>query len=389
MRRFATLLVALLLALAGCSSPGVVKPGRTKLNARLVIVPAQLAGNHLLVELKWDKHGPWTFIVDTGASTSLVSPEFARRYASETTARNLPSVHVRSATGQSVLLTGVQIKHLIMGEARFDNVQALVYDTATLSAHFGRRIDGVLGFPLFRDTIVTLDYPQSRLLLTPAGESPLLPGATIRFNNDRRTPLIPVRIGDESFVALIDSGSDGALQLNPLGLRPQFSYGPRPGSQVSTLAGTRLQDIGRLVQPFHLGDYVIERPIVDLTDNLSCIGGEILRHFAVTFDQARSQVTFYHAPGPTIPAGTKRSTGLNFSKTAAYWRVTNVVTDSPAERLGISNGALVTRINGTLVSQWDLEKFDELVKTADAINFTFLLGRVETTERIPVFDLVP
>ena len=36
------------------------------------------------------------------------------------------------------------------------DVDVLIYDCEPLSAHLGVRIDGVLGFPLFRETLLTL-----------------------------------------------------------------------------------------------------------------------------------------------------------------------------------------------------------------------------------------
>jgi hypothetical protein len=73
------LLGALALLLGGCviSSARRPRPGRTKLGAPLVIVPAATVGNYLIVETKWDKHGPYHFLVDTGSSTTLVTPELA------------------------------------------------------------------------------------------------------------------------------------------------------------------------------------------------------------------------------------------------------------------------------------------------------------------------
>ena len=73
------LLGALALLLGGCVhfKREAPRPGRTKLDAPLVIVPAATVGNYLIVETKWDKHGPYHFLVDTGSSTTLVSPSGA------------------------------------------------------------------------------------------------------------------------------------------------------------------------------------------------------------------------------------------------------------------------------------------------------------------------
>lgn len=382
------------LTFTGCTSVSRLyrresRPGRTKLDARLVVVPAQIIGNHFLVETRWDKHGPWRFLIDTGSSVTLVSPDFARRYGFQQPPANNPPVRIRSADGATTSLPAANIKRLELGEACFLNIPAFVYNCDELSAHLGMRIDGILGFPLFRDVVFSLDYPQSRLVITTAGEKPLLPGTTIPFNNQRRTPIIPVNLGGETFIALIDSGSDGPLLLNPFGLHPEFTYGPRAGGTVGTLVGDRPQQLARLGQPLSLGIYTVERPLVDLTDQLSSLGGEVLRHFCVTFDPPRNNVTFFRESTAPILSPARRSAGLSFSKTPAYWRVAGVVPGSPAESLGIRRGDLVARINGEPVSAWPLQRLDALVRRAPEITFTFIHGPRETPTIIPTFELVP
>lgn len=372
----------------GCISRDL-RPGRTELKSPLVSVPAQIIGNHFIVEAKWDKRGPWHFLVDTGSSVTLVSQEFARRYVNDKAALAAPPVRVTSADGNSTLLPAVTIRRIDLSEAHFENVQALVRDFSDISAHLGIKIDGVLAFPLFRNTVVTLDYPASKLLMSPVGEPQYLPGSTIKFNNMQRTPLIPIKVGRTTLIALIDSGSDGPLLLNPLGLDLQYSASPRPGTVVGTLTGNRSQEIGRLAVPLTVGLYRIPQPVVDLTDQLSALGGEVLRNFSVTFDQAHNQVTFHRADFTAITIPPRRSCGLAFSKGPTYWRVVGVVPDSPADQAGIKEGELVTRINGESITQWPLSRFEPFLKRNSEIVFTFLDGAKETPVVIPTFELVP
>lgn len=386
------LALALVVAFTGCQlfRRELPRPGRTTLDGDRVTIPAKPLSNYLVIETKWDKRGPYHFLVDTGASVTLVSPELAARHA----ARNAPPpttplVRVRSADGETALLTATTLRKIDLGGAVFENVQALVYDCSAISAHLGIQIDGILGFPLFRETVLTLDYPNARIVLQPLSAPPLTAGTSIHFNNERNIPIIPLRLGRQTLVALIDSGSDASLSLNPVGLQPEFAVPPRPGATIATLSGDREQRIGRLAQDLHLGDYVIRQPIVDTTDELTSIGGGILEHFTVTFDQEHNQVTFFREDPTPLPATPLRNAGVSFNKTPAYWRVTSVVPDSPAAAIGVQTGDLVTRIEGEPVAQWDITRYQQLVAAADSIRFTFLNGTEETEKRIPVFDLVP
>jgi hypothetical protein len=366
------------------------RPGRTTLASPPVVLSALTLSNYLVVEAKWDKHGPYHFLIDTGASVTLVSPELAARYGEKNPfPPDTPLVRVKSAGGETALLAPTMIRRLQLDGARFEDVQALVYDCAPLSAHLGMKIDAILGFPLFRETLLTLDYPHSQVMLQRRSAAPAIPGSTIAFNNDRKTPIIPVRLGDRTFAALIDSGSDAALSLNPVGLDPVFAVPPRAGATVGTLTGDRAQQVGRLADTLKIGGYSLIRPVADLTDELASLGGGILKNFTVTFDQEHNQVTFQRDASDPIPSEPRRSAGLSFTKTPAYWRVASVVPGSPAAVAGVQPGDLVTRLNGEPVAKWDIRRYELLVATATSIEFTFLHGNNEVAERLDVFDLVP
>lgn len=390
--RLLLLILACAVLSSGCLSlrRTAPRPGRTIFKEPTTTVPARVIGNLLIVETKWDRHGPYRFLVDTGSSVTHVTPELANRYVAEDFPPPPGSlIRVRSSTGESIELPPTTLKQIALGDVTFRYVPAVIYDCATLSAHLGIKIDGILGFPLFRDTLLTLDYPNSRVILAQRQPAPpLLPGSTIPFNNPNKTPLIPLQLGETTFFALIDSGSDAPLSLNPIGLDPTFAVAPRPGATIGTLTGDHTQQIARLADTVHIGDYAIPRPIVDVTDELSALGGRVLRHFTLTFDQERNQVTFYRNATQPLQLPQRRTAGLSFTKTPAYWRVAGVIPDSPAAAR-VQPGDLVTRINGEPVAQWDVQRYEQLLASAQTIAFTFLNGTRESEARLEVFDLVP
>lgn len=368
------------------------RPGRTTLSSPLIVLQAKKLGTYLVIEAKWDKAGPWHFLIDTGSTVTHVSPEFAQRYGVKSSGLPVaPEIRVKSTTGATLVLAPITVRRIQLGDALFEEVPAVINATscAQLSAHLGVKIDGILGFPLFRETLLTFDYPRERIVLAPSRSRSLIPGVEIPFNNNNKSPIISVRLGDRTFIALLDSGSDSALSINPIGLRPLFRYGPREGTIVSTLTGDHPQQIGRLDEPLSFGSYVITKPIADLSDDLSAIGGAILENFTVTFDQEHNRATFHRDSTAAIPPVPRRSAGISFAKTPAYWRVAGVVPDSPADSLAVEPGDLVTRINGEPVERWDFRRYEALVAQADRIAFTFLSGTRESEKSLRVFDLVP
>ena len=235
MKRLLLLLAAcaVLLTLGACTSLDSLsapfrrtppRPGRTTLGSKLVLVPTKAIGNYLVVEAKWDRSGPYRFLIDTGSSVTLVTPAFAKRYASkEAPPSDAPRVRVLSADGQATELPPTTLRQLSLGDARFDDVFALIYDCTALSAHLGVKIDGILGFPLFRETLLTLDYPRARVLLQSPRHTALIPGSAIHST----TPAKPRSSPSVSATALSSRSSTPAA-TPPSASTPSASTPPSP-----------------------------------------------------------------------------------------------------------------------------------------------------------------
>ena len=69
--------IAVCLLLTGCQAlrREPPRPGGTRIGSGAVTLPAQILGNTLIVEAKWDHYGPYHFLIDTGSSVTLVTDE--------------------------------------------------------------------------------------------------------------------------------------------------------------------------------------------------------------------------------------------------------------------------------------------------------------------------
>ena len=351
--------------------------------------PMKLIGGLVVVQAD-DEAGPWNFLIDTGSSATLVSPEFAIRRRSRQPNPGDATVWLRDATGQAVPVDSVLLDKVDFGPAHFRNVRALVFDCRVISDHLGLKIDGVLGFNLFADARLTLDYPGERIVMSELEDEEPLRGCVIPITLQNGVPVFEATLGNRPFITLIDSGSDGSLSLDPAGLDQEFIEDPRQGTLIGTLHGNHRQILGRLADTLHISDYQIETPVVDLSGILTSIGGEILQQFEVTFDQSNREVAFYR-PGDdfVIPAKPKISSGISFVKVSAYWRITAIAPASPASAAGFSIGDLVIRINGEPVDAWDLTRYQALIDAGGTIEYTLLQGREEVTVTADTFALVP
>lgn len=392
---FCLLLMACSLLLSSCATRPGRAPATTRIEPQPVRVPAKILAHFFLVESPQADGKTYRFMIDTGSSVTLVSPTLAAALKQKESRKNPPrTLPVRGANGREVELPAITLRRFRLGEAHFERVPAIVYDFSELSAHLGLAIDGVIGFPLFRDALLTLDYPAAQLEIAPhpvVAPPPVRQPRTsvIAYNRDKATPHIPVQMDNESFFVLIDSGSDGGLALNPTGLHPRFAHGPRVGMIVSSLDGDKRQLVGRLEQNIIIGTQLVQQPVVDLTEHLSSIGGELLQHFRATFDQQRHLVTLVRSTDGPVQMSGRRSTGLSFRRFPNYWRLLAVVPDTPNSAIPVQPGDLCVRINGELVEKWTFERYADAVKTSPKITYTFLSGSKETNHEVEVFELVP
>jgi len=360
-----------------------------------VRVPAQVIANFFFVESQQADGKVYRFMVDTGSSVTYVSAPLADALKKKEKHKGPPrTLMVRGANGKEFELPAITLRNFRLGAAHFNDVPAVVYDFSEFSAHVGLKIDGLIGFPLFRDTLLTLDYPAAVLEIAPNPVIAPPPArqprtSVIPFNREQPTPLVPVQMGNESFFVLIDSGSDLGLSLNPSGLHPRFVHGPRVGMMVGSLDGNKRQLVGRLEQNITIGTQLVQQPVVDLTEQLSSLGGELLRYFRLTFDQQRHLVTLLRSTDGPVEMPGRRSTGLSFRRFPNYWRLLAVVPDTPNSTVPVEAGDLCVRINGELVEKWTLERYTELVQTAPRITYTFLSGSKEVDHEVKVFELVP
>jgi len=118
----------------------------------------------ILVDVHANGRGPFQFAIDTGTSTSAITPELAKQLG-------VASSPIGAATtgGAQVDVTAGVLPSFQVGGARIDNMDVVVADFfAMLSNAIGTRLDGIVGHNFLRNYKVALDYPNETLsLFTP------------------------------------------------------------------------------------------------------------------------------------------------------------------------------------------------------------------------------
>jgi predicted aspartyl protease len=158
------LILALRLSLLA-ATPDAAAPFSTSLSGS-VSIPAEITGHVMFVNVLVNGCGPFRVMVDTGCSFTLVSPELAEAAGAPGPDQPEDSLVARNGMGDPTEVQRVMLETVELGAVRFEGVPAAISDSfAELSAITGRRIDGALGFPLFQDLFLGLDFPNRRLLL--------------------------------------------------------------------------------------------------------------------------------------------------------------------------------------------------------------------------------
>jgi predicted aspartyl protease len=115
----------------------------------------------ILVDVHANGRGPFQFAIDTGTSTSAITPELANQVgivASQTGPVTTGGAHVDVRAGN--------IESFQLGGAKVDNMAVVIADFFTmLNAAVGAKLDGIVGYNFLRNYKVVIDYPSEMLTL--------------------------------------------------------------------------------------------------------------------------------------------------------------------------------------------------------------------------------
>ena len=334
---------ALLLAfaaplLASCGTTISVAPRTAALATPSIALPARACDGHLLLDVMINDHGPFALVLDTGAASTVVSPAVAQALAADTLpasydAIGATNVHIR---GDKVL----RVRKLEVGGLTLTEFAALVVDLGDIAAY---GMDGVLGYAAFRELLLTIDYPHHRVEVSRGSLGESLPATTLVLR-ERGLPRVPMRIGGKTVNVVLDSGSNGGLALAPA---DQVAYGmaPRPTGLTVVLGQSAVRRQGRAAEDAELAGVPLRTPLVEEA-SLSLVGYEVLKHFALTFDQRAGRVRMVAESDAPIELASVYGVGMSTVPVASGYLVRAVVPGGPAERAGLRAGDVIVMVDG-------------------------------------------
>lgn len=341
-----------------------------------IVVSRALCNGLWIVPLTWisERSGEaheLTAVFDTGGSNLFIDPDGLERVSGR-----------RIETGRRVRMEGT----VSASGLDFSTFRPTVREMSHLGAALGMEFDVFLPFPAFDGKLLVLDYPAREMRIE-EGTLPAPDGLTIfSARGPDKRPWLEVDLGGRDRRILIDSGSNGRIELKRLDRLDWI------GEPVVAGVSTRMEKYvqrraGRIRDSLWIANLEFEQPIVSITRDTELIGVEVLRHFVLTFDQVHRRVRFEPAVDGPVRMPPERSTGALFrADPSGFFEVALVHPGTPAERAGLVPGERVVELDGVPVADRGCRKLDDPEPTRRSLGID-REGRIERFE-VDVIDLI-
>jgi hypothetical protein len=262
--------------------------------------PMVLERNLPLVKVMVNGKGPFTFGIDTGTGGDmLLSSELIQTLALV----KAGEAEVGDPSGKNGRTVSVfHVDKLKFAGVEFKDLNATEYPGKMMAG-----TDGILGFKMFHDYLLTLDYPQQQVSVT-RGSLPSANGDdVIPFTMPDNVPMIELKVGDRTVEAHVDSRGPGLGLPEKFAAELKFVSEPMVIGRGRTVSNEFEIKGAQLAGDVRFGGYTFTRPFVAIQPMIPManFGARALMNFAVTFDQKHQVMRFaaskksFALPGPS------------------------------------------------------------------------------------------
>jgi predicted aspartyl protease len=278
-----------------------LSPGSAKVTFRL----AGGAQPLILLPVEVNDEGPFEFILDTGAGTSLLSPELGQKLGIKV----IGSKEGQSAGG-AVSVSLAKVDSLAVGSTKLDDVDVGLVDLSHVGRTIGATIDGDLGYNFLKHFRITLDYRRNEIRFDDpkrfelAGQSTALTQVAMRLASPAK-PLILVEVyanGQGPFQFAIDTGTS-TTAITPE-LAKQLGVASSPIGAATT-GGAQVEVTAGVLQSLQVGGARIDNSTVVVADFFAMlsaavgakldgiVGYNFLRNYKVALDYPNESLSLF------------------------------------------------------------------------------------------------
>ncbi|MEM9373240.1 MAG: retropepsin-like aspartic protease [Planctomycetota bacterium] len=285
--RVVILLLSLVLAalLQGCASLKPA-PSSVALAEPVVEMPGSFERGVFVADAMIDGVGPFRLVIDTGADAIAIRPEAAERLDSEPGGRSF----ITDGSGSVGLTAGsLSLTTLTLGSFEATGFDAIIHDFSNLQDLFEQPIDGVIGFPAFREVALIYDRAGSSVRIARSSDPPPTGGGVFPFQGKRAHFDLPLY--DRTVRVLADTGANTTLSIRRSDVdRARYTViGTR---SARTLRSSMDEELVELNDALGFAGRRITSAKIYIGGKTRVLGTAWMKPFRVTFDQPHGVIVF-------------------------------------------------------------------------------------------------
>ena len=259
-----------------------------------ITVPLDLSTQRPILELMINGTGPYRFIFDTGSSTNVIDQEIADKLSLEVIGED--SLQTQGSdnklTSERVLAPNLTLSGIEISEEVVMNTMAIKKLVS---------VDGVLSANVLADYLVTVDYPNSKLILFSGGLNKA-DNDVISFTQENNIVQFNVFIDGNKLEAHLDSGNPGGFDI-PFSVKDKLHFKSEPSEDgvINTPVASFKKLKAVLDGDIKIANVTYANPDLNLVKGFQFvnIGFSIIKDLRITIDKKNNLIKFEKSSSAT------------------------------------------------------------------------------------------